>query len=57
MGWFRKEVERDEQAPWAGPFGAPVASASAQFNPMVKTAGQLAGAVEPTPAQTHIAAA
>jgi hypothetical protein len=47
MGRFRKQVQQPRQsAPWDGPFAPPAPSGPPRFNPMVKTAAQLAGSHE-----------
>jgi len=44
MGRFRKQVDQPAQsAPWDGPFAPPPPSGTPRFNPMVKTAAELAG--------------
>jgi len=43
MGWLHSKVEHPEtSAPWEGPFAPPPPAGKPTFNPMVKTAGELA---------------
>ena len=58
MRLFHHKVNRDEEsAPWATPFGYPEAAATATFNPMLRTAAQLAPPQGHSPAPEHTPAA